>query len=306
MNSTQKVTMLIRREIWENRSLWIAPLAIAGLILFAAAFGGIHFSDNDNWWFGKGHPPETVNHLDPGQDKRSAIYGMAMASFTMVQLVVLGVAVFFYLLDSLQSERKDRSILFWKSLPISDTEVVASKALTALVVAPVYVLAVSAVTQLLFGIVWYLRMGHNFPANLLVPFDGGTWLQVQLGFLALVPAVLLWYLPIAAYLLLVSVWARKNAFLWAILPWIALQLVEGLLTQTHYVASFLGQRFGGLFQIMRLDDMRTDSSMMGPPLGEFVSHVSRVFASGEAWLGAIAAAVLFFAVIRIRRYRDDS
>jgi ABC-2 type transport system permease protein len=306
MNSTQKVTMLIRREIWENRTLWIAPLVIAGLILFAAAFGGIHFGDSDHWWFDKGHVPETVNHLDPGHDKRSAIYGMAMASFTMVQLVVLGVSVFFYLLDSLLAERKDRSILFWKSLPISDTEVVASKALTALVVAPLYVLAVSAVTQLLFGIVWYLRMGHNFPANLLVPFDGGTWLQVQGGFLVLVPAVLLWYLPIAGYLLLVSVWARKNAFLWAILPWVALLLIEGMLTQTRYVANFLGHRLGGLFQIMHLDDMRSESSMMGPQLGEFASHVTRVFASGEAWLGVIAAAALFFAVIRIRRYRDDS
>ena len=56
------------------------------------------------------------------------------------------IVVFFYLLDSLLAERKDRSILFWKSLPVSDTEVVLSKLATALVVAPVFVLLVSSVT----------------------------------------------------------------------------------------------------------------------------------------------------------------
>ncbi len=279
---------------------------LSGIILFAAAFGGIHVGDGDHFWFGTSDTPETINHFDPGAEKRHAIYGMAMASFTFIQLAVLGVVIFFYLLDALLGERKDRSILFWKSLPISDTEVVTSKVLTALVLAPLYVLAVSAVTQLAFGIVWFLRMGQHFPANLLVPFDGATWLQVQAGFLALVPAVLLWYLPIAGYLLLVSVWARKNAFLWAILHWLALEMIEGLLMQSHHVASFLARRFVGAFQVMGMDNFRTGGSEAGPSLGEFVSHVAKVFTSGEAWLGVLVAAGLFIAVVRIRRYRDDS
>jgi ABC-2 type transport system permease protein len=301
MISAQKVTMLIRREVWENRSLWIAPLVISGVILFAAAFGSIHFGEGDQPWFGHG-APETLNHFDAGQDKRAAIYGTAMATLTMIQLSVLGVVVFFYLLDSLLTERKDRSILFWKSLPISDAEVVASKALTGLVVAPLYVLAVSAVTQLAFGIVWYLRMGHSFPANLLVAFDGSTWLQVQVACLALVATVILWYLPIAAYLLLVSVWARKNAFLWAILPWVALEMIEGLLMQSHYLANFVGRRFGGVFLVMNLQNNHS----VTPELGEFLRHLGNVFATGETWLGVLAAAGIFIGVIRIRRYRDDS
>ena len=301
MISTQKVVMLIRREVWENRSLWIAPLVLSGVILFAAAFGGVHFGQGDAPWFGH-NSPETLNHFDAGQDKRGAIYGTAMATLTVIQLIVLGVVVFFYLLDSLQTERKDRSILFWNSLPISDTEVVTSKALTGLVVAPLYVLAVSAATQLLFGIVWYLRMGHSFPANLLVAFDGAAWLQVQVACLALVSTVVLWYLPIAAYLLLVSVWARKNAFLWAILPWVALEMIEGLLMQSHHIADFLARRFGGVFLVMDLHGARTEA----PELGEFLRHLGNVFVSGEMWLGTLAAAGIFFAVVRIRRYRDDS
>jgi ABC-2 type transport system permease protein len=302
MSSTNKILMLIRREVWENRTLWTAPLVIAGVILFAACFGGIHVGNGTHFWFGSGSGPDEFSRIDPGPEKRQAIYGMTMVAFTLVQLAVLGVVLFFYLLDSLLGERKDRSILFWKSLPISDTQVVASKVLTALVVAPLYVLAVSAIMQLLFGVIWFLRMGHSFPANVLVPFDGSAWFQVQVGYLALVPTVILWYLPIAGYLLLVSVWARKNAFLWAVLPPAALLLVEGLLMQSHHVANFLGRRFGGVFQIIGFGSNGTPDDA----LGETLRHMVPVYTDSETWLGVLAAAALFFAVVRIRRYRDDS
>jgi hypothetical protein len=114
--------------------------------------------------------------------------------------------------------------------------------------------------------------------------------------------VVLWYLPIAGYLLLISVWARKNAFLWAILPWLALEMIEGLLMQSHHIVDFLGRRFVGLFQVMDIQSVRDTS----PNLGDLASHVAKVFISGEAWLGVLAAAGFFIAVVRIRRYRDDS
>ncbi len=140
--------------------------------------------------------------------------------------------MFFYLLDSLLAERKDRSILFWKSLPISDAEVVSSKVITALVLAPIVCPGgqrIHATRRL--RVVWCAaRHAEGLPGELLMPWDASVWMQVQVAFLVLVPAVILWYLPIAAYLLLVSVWARKNAFLWAVLPPAGILLVEGLLT----------------------------------------------------------------------------
>jgi ABC-2 type transport system permease protein len=237
-------------------------------------------------------------------DKHEAIYGLTIATFTSMQLFSLGIVVFFYLLDSLLAERKDRSILFWKSLPISDTEVVASKLLTALVAAPIFVLLVSAVTQVLFALVWSLRFGGTTMGQVLMPWDGGIWLQVQAGFLALVPAVVIWYLPLAGYLLLVSVWARKNAFLWALLPPVAILMVEGLLLHSGRFAEFLGDRFVGVFRLMDFDrahDLATEEA-----LSVFVGHVGRVFASYETWLGVLVAAAMFVAVVRIRRFRDDN
>jgi ABC-2 type transport system permease protein len=306
MNPANTLLMLVRREVWENRSLWITPLVIMGVILLAAAFGGIHSNGGDgNFVFGPQPTDEELKGiLSTSADKREAIYGMTIATFTMMQLFTLGIVVFFYLLDSLLSERKDRSILFWKSLPISDTQVVASKLLTALVAAPIYVLLVSAATQLLFALVWSLRFGGTTLGQILMPWDGGVWLQVQAGFVALVPAVLLWYLPIAGYLLLVSVWARRNAFLWAVLPPVAILMVEGLLLRSNVFANFLGHRFGGLFEIMGFHE--TNMVDTENALGIFMSHVGNVFTHYETWLGVLAAAAMFVAVVRIRRYRDDS
>jgi ABC-2 type transport system permease protein len=301
MISANKVLMLVRREVWENRSLWIAPLAIAGVILISAAFSATPF-DNDERapWMVPGSGPEELAHLNVS-DKGNLVYAGVLSMLTVVQLFTLGIVVFFYLLDCLMAERKDRSILFWKSLPISDTEVVTSKALTSLVAAPLYVLAVSAVTQILFGLIIWARFHDSAFGGIIVPWPVGVWSQVQVGFLALVPAAVLWYLPLAGYLMLVSVWARKNAFLWAVLPPAAVLLVEALITHTHHFADFLGRRFVGLFMIMDFEHGAHE-----PTLAAALEHVGRVFTHYETWLGVLVAAGFLVAVVRIRRYRDDS
>ena len=299
------VLVLIRREIWENRSLWIAPLVIAGFILVMALFGAIHAGDHGAFSFGShdGRAETEIREIAGSVDKQRTIYGMAMASFTTFQMLVLSVVVFFYLLDSLLGERKDRSILFWKSLPISDTQVVGSKALTALVAAPIYVLLVSAATQLVFGLIWWVRMQGNPLGDVLLPFDAQTWLQVQAGTFVMAVVSVVWLLPVAGYLMLVSVWARRNAFLWAVLPPVAAMLGEYLLLRSLHVANFVGRRLVGDFQIMgthELEGAGTDE------FGEFISRAASVLVHWETWAGIAAAVVLFVAVIRIRRYRDDS
>jgi ABC-2 type transport system permease protein len=303
----KNILMLIRRETWENRSFWIVPLVVSALILIIAALGGLHAGDvGDLPWFKHAHDQSGMTELARAADHhapdRAKVYGVTISIFTVIQLFALGIVVFFYLIDTLLTERKDRSILFWKSLPVSDAQVVLSKVLTALVVAPIFVLLTSAVTQLLFGFVWWARFGGTPLAEVLVPFDAGMWLQVQLGSFALVPAVILWYLPIAAYLLLVSVWARRNGFLWAVLPPIALLIFEGLLMRTEYVSDFLGRRFGGAFEIMAQGARDKDPNS----LSDMLAQVGRVFAHPETWVGAAVAAAIIYGCIRFRRYRDDA
>ncbi len=296
------ILWLVRREVWENRSLWIVPLVVAGVILIVGSFGGIHVNGNDSFWFGTGDHAQEFGPKDP--DHRRMIYGFTISMFTVVQLVACGVVVFFYLLDSLLGERKDRSILFWKSLPLSDAEIVASKLLTALVAAPLFVLLVSALMQVLFAPIWSLRFGGTPLANMLMSWDGGVWVYVQAMFWLIVPTTVVWYLPIAGYLLVVSAWARKNAFLWAILPPLSLLAIEEWLMDSHYVGHFLSRRFGGMFEIMAYEP--TSKVTIDNALRELVGHVGAVFTHAETWYNVLAAAVLIFAAIRIRRYRDDS
>jgi ABC-2 type transport system permease protein len=308
------ILMLVRREIWEHRSLWIVPLALAGVILVIAAFGGVHFGDgNNNFSFGsRDHlenlSPSEREHLlakmNPGEGTRQMILAGVYSMLTVVQLIALGVVVFFYLLDALLAERRDRSILFWKSMPISDGQVVASKALTALAVAPAFVFVVSAVLLLVFAGVVSLRLGE-LPFN---PWSASVWLQVQAVMLGFIPMVVLWYLPLAGYLMVVSVWVRKNAFLWAVLPPIGLLLIEGMITHTDYVAEFLGERFAGFIEVMNPGTLRHLDNVENSDLALSASYklMGQVFADPEIWIGTAAGLALIYLAVRIRRFRDDS
>ena len=312
MNNYRNLFWLVRREVWEHRSLWIAPLVMAGVLLILTLLGGVHFNGHGGFWFGTsdGADMSSMSAEDRARvgeamhPKHAGVVGAVAlglySGITITMFVVLGIVVFFYLLDTLLSERRDRSILFWKSLPVSDGEVVTSKALTALVVAPVFVMLLSAVLLVLIAAVASIRFSQ-LPVSLWIP---GAWFDLQVILLGFVPMIVLWYLPIAGYLLVVSVWARKNAFLWAVLPWAAMLLIELMITQTTYVLHFLGDRFGGYARIIG-DNVRAD-----PDLDKMVSTsyalMGRVYGDYHIWVGAIVGVALIYAAVRIRRYRDDS
>ena len=312
MNNYRNLLWLVRREVWEHRSLWIAPLVMAGVILIVTLLGGVHFNGHGGFWIGttdgadlaamSPEDRERLRHAISPKDHSvvDAVVLGVYSGITISMFVVLGFVVFFYLLDTLLAERRDRSILFWKSLPVSDGEVVTSKALTALVAAPVFVMLVSAVLLLLFSAVASLRLAQ-LPVS---PWSASAWLDLQVILLGFVPMIVLWYLPIAGYLLVVSVWARKNAFLWAVLPWAAMLLIELMITQGTNVLEFLGDRFGGYARIIG-----TDAHVDPDPdkiIGAAYELMGRVYGDYHIWVGAIAGVALIYAAVRIRRYRDDS
>jgi ABC-2 type transport system permease protein len=307
---------LIRREVWENRSLWIAPLVIAGVILITAAFGGIHVGDHGKFSMGwQSDSGLDISEADresirsamadsPLKDKQ-IVYAITLSTFTAVQLFSMVIVLFFYLLDSLLAERKDRSILFWKSLPVSDAEVVLSKLLTAAVVLPLFVLVVSSVLQVLFALVWSVRFSDSELGEMLMAWDAEIWIKLQVAFVLVIVTAVLWYLPLIAYLLLVSAWARRNAFLWAVLPPLAILAIENMILGSNHFGEFLGRRLIGVFDLIE----RSIGSVHGSGMvsvSEVLRAVSGVVSSYETWLGALAAAAMIFATIRIRRYRDDS
>jgi ABC-2 type transport system permease protein len=322
------MVMLVRREFWEHRSLWIAPLIWVGVIVVLFSWvlfvGARHLDGNSI----PGTPPgihEPGIEMSPAdraefQEKlRAGVQvddsrkqTVTTFSFLLIGAMISGfatVVVFFYLIDCLFTERRDRSILFWKSLPISDTQVVLSKLATAMVAVPVGVILLSAATQfLLYCLVW-LRFHGTLFGELMPDWDFLSWLRSQGLALGILVGSLLWYAPIAAYFLLLSAWARRLVFLWAVVPLIAIPVLEGIFFHSSKFAQFLSYRFGGYAKLMHLDEKVFSSNDQALPRVEEMFdafHFSGLFTSADMWLGLVAAAALIYATIRIRRYRDES
>ena len=199
ISETRRMYWSVRRELWENRSIYIAPLAVAALVLVGFLIATI------------GRAMATRN-LAQRQAVLEEPYTFAMG----VIMVTAFIVSIFYSLDALHGERRDRSILFWKSLPVSDLTTVLSKASIPLVLLPLFSFAVVVATEwVMLLLSTTVLLGSGLGAARL-------WTEVSLSqtmlLYHLVTVHMLWYAPIYAWLLLVSAWARRAAVLWAALP----------------------------------------------------------------------------------------
>jgi ABC-2 type transport system permease protein len=307
MSPTSTFLTLVRREFWEHRGLWAAPLVVAVmLVVFTALSGGmirgpVQIEVN-------GQEADFVAAMTgPGQRK---FFGVVVAGLMVPQLLIALVVVFFYLLDSLYSERKDRSILFWKSLPVSDAMTVASKAAVALLAVPLIVYGLALVASLLvFGIAALKFSGTPFAP--LITWHMGDWFVLQGVLLLNMLIAALWYFPVAAGLLLVSAAARRGTVLWAIVPPLILVAVERSVFGTDRVFRFLGYRFTGFFDAMGVHLNRSVTPTTAEQVDRVTTLYERINAAPlllnvDLWLGVAAAVALLAIAIRLRRWRDDT
>jgi ABC-2 type transport system permease protein len=279
LSATQPLLWSVRRELWEYRSIYIAPLAVAVVMLFAFLIA-------------------TIGHAMSMDPARRAAALSEPNSFA--ELVIMGTAFvvgIFYSLEALHGERRDRSILFWKSLPVSDLTTVLSKASIPLVVLPLLSFALTVATQwimLLLGTAVLLGSGLSVaPLWAHMPFFQ-MWLLLLYH---LVAVHMLWYAPIYGWLLLVSGWARRAAILWASLPLLAIGVVEKLAFNTTHFCAWLGYRFsgdaaGGSFTP---DNVSMDPLMHLTP-GKFLS-------TPGLWIGLAFFAACIAGAVRLRRYQ---
>lgn len=276
----------VRRELWENRSIYIAPLVVAAVVLFATSLSMIGL-------------PRRMREftLDPAKGHASIAthFSMAPAPIMLAAFIV----AFFYCLDALYGERRDRSILFWKSLPVSDRTTVLSKAGIPFVVLPLiaYVLSVAVqIVLLMLGTMALLGSGQN-PAT--------WWGEVRFfpGLLIMVyglTAHTLWFAPIYAWLLLISAWARRTPILWAVLPPLAVAAVERIVFGTTSFMRMLGYRVTGAM---------VEAFALKPKGGGNIDRLSQLdpakFLSAPGlWVGLVFAAVSLAATVRLRRNRE--
>ncbi|HEY2590141.1 MAG TPA: hypothetical protein VGI35_01015 [Steroidobacteraceae bacterium] len=301
--ATRPMLTLLRRELWEHTALWIAPLVVAAALIVGAIFGRAYAPAAMPISVGDGPvPPQGVGAM---------VTTALVMSFGAVQYFVMSVVLWFYATSCLYNERRDRSILFWKSMPVSDAKTVGSKMLMALVAVPLYVYLVTLLTTLVaIGIVALPRLSG--PASVSV-WDGGVWVRGQaFAFVYLVQSVL-WYAPLTAYLLLVSAWARRNVQLWALSPLIAI-IVERIAFGTHHLSTWLLYRLGPGW--MSLGEQWFERLFSGPfyyasggsSRGQIFAGMEplRGFENIDLWIGLAVAAAFLYAAVRVRRYRDDT
>lgn len=284
--ATRPLYWSVRRELWENRSIYIAPVAVAALTLFGFLISTIRLPER----------MRAAAALDPIRQQEAILQPYSVSALLIMAATFL-VAVF-YCLDALQGERRDRSILFWKSLPVSDLTTVLSKASIPLVVLPLVTFAVTVLTQTLMLLVSSLvLLGSDIGLAAL-------WSRVPLVqmwvllFYHLLTIHVLWYAPIYGWLLLVSAWSRRAAFLWAGLPLLAICVVEKMAFNTSHAARLLAARLGG-------GPEAAEASMGSLPLHE-LTHLTpgQFLASPGLWIGLALAIVCLAAAARLRRHRD--
>lgn len=279
--ATRPLYWSVRRELWENRLIYIAPLAAAAIFLVSFIIGTI--------------PLRYRMHGVWPVDARGQHSALALP-FEMSAVLIMGIALvvgIFYSLDALYGERRDRSILFWKSMPVSDLTTVLSKLAIPLVIIPVLSFAIAVVTQfimLLLASTVLVGSGANI---------GALWTQqpflrfsLEL-FYHMLTVHGLWYAPLYAWLLLVSAAAPRAPFVWAVLPPFVIWGVEKMAFNTTYFLSLLKVRLTGPPD----PEMARNADFMST----LIPH--HFFDQPGLWAGLAVAAVFLAIAVRLRRYR---
>jgi ABC-2 type transport system permease protein len=288
---------LIRREFWENRAIWLIPAVFGGLLVLASLFGGYQV-------LGAVDVTTVRSVVQAG-----ALDGMILVAATF--FVVMSIYSTWYLLDCLYADRKDRSILFWKSMPISDTATVVCKLGTALIVIPLVYFALADLTTLMMAFIISVRASSYIDSSL---WRGELWLQIQALWLYLIVTTAIWYLPVAAWLLVVSAWAKRAVMLWSILPPLALVIAERVFLGTHVIARQLGARLGGYFEHALQYDPRAvnfvttqiGNDTINTPVSVYrFVNADGFFSSPATWIGAAAGAALIVCAIQLRTRRTE-
>jgi ABC-2 type transport system permease protein len=270
----------VRRELWENRSIYIGPLAAAAVFLFGFAINLVTMRRRIGALL-----------LDPAQHDLLATRYELSGALIMGTAFIVGI---FYSLDALYGERRDRGILFWKSLPVSDLTAVLSKLAIPLMILPLLSFAISLATQfimLLLSSVILQGSGVNIAA---------LWAEMSffhVSFVLLYHLLTvhgLWYAPLYGWLLMVSAWARRAPFIWAFLPPFVICAVEKVAFNTSHFLALLQERLVGPSDAMASPGAPHDLMTLIP---------DHFFSEPGLWIGLALSALFLAAAVRLRRHQ---
>ena len=302
---------LVKREVADSRgSLILTPVIISVLLILLLILGMASGSGQIlSVEIGSdGSPVSVLSDLDPEARRE----GATAAVFLMMVVsglipLVMAVTSIFTLLGSLYEERKDRSILFWKSMPVSDLQVVLSKfaapavagfgfALLCALAVHIIMVAIILVTGALLGAG---GAGWGLPlASVLEAWAVSTLVTIL---------YVLFVAPVYAWLLAASAVAPKSPFLIAFVPIAVLGLIEAALNTPFRLSAHVFERLGGALIFSgdgvasrSLESPEDISRLLG---AETLASLSGAFLRAELWIGLLATVGLLLLASEIRRRR---
>lgn len=298
---------LIRREIWEHRSIYVTPMAIAiivtlgvfAMLIFASGFA----AELDAVIFG-------ATNIAGEAERKAALTGFFLGT-SWVFLIALAVLTVFYCLDSLYAERKDKSILFWRSMPVTDAETVISKLITALLVIPVAAIIGIIATHLVNLVVtsvWVSMKGGD--ASLLI-WGSVSLLDNWLAAVIVILATGIWMSPFIGWFLFVSAYTKRSPLLMAFMPLVLIALLEKIILRTHIFAEYVLGRADEI-PLIRTENVERFFDEEQWRIAEGATHllahldIVQFLTSPATWAGIIVCGLLSTAAIYVRRYRDES
>jgi ABC-2 type transport system permease protein len=285
---------LIRREFWENRAIWVVPAVIGVALTIAALFGRIDFG------------------AAVSAEQQRMIAPTVLLAYGFTFFAVMSIYSSWYLMECLYADRKDRSVLFWKSLPISDTATVLAKLFTAVIAIPLVYFLAADVSTLLLAFIVSMRAHAYFGSVLWQP---ELWLQLHVLWLYVIVTTAIWFLPFTGWLMLVSAWAKRAVALWLVLPPLALYGIEQWFFGSHFVGSQLTERALGYLSRAFYDHSNpgawattaigTDTITAPTSVWHLLNPVGFV-SSPATWIGVLVGAAMIYGAIQLRLRRTET
>lgn len=296
---------LLKREIWEHRSIYVTPIALAVVVSLLTLTGQVTLSHFD-------HAADITilgaSNVDDSA-RRAAITAL-LVGVTTIFAIGSWIVTVFYSLDSLYAERKDKSILFWRSLPVTDAETVVSKLITATLVIPlVFLLAVYGTHIIVLSLLSFWVEAEGGDAGRLL-WRSAPILDTWTALVAVAAAVSLWLAPFVGWFLFVSAYTKRSPLLMASLPLIIAPMVEKMIVGSTFFWDAIFVRTFDVVKVLALDGLFDEDRVV-----EFVTRNSSLLStidfaqfisSPSLWGGLIVCGLLTAAAIYVRRYRDDS
>jgi len=328
MNARLKTfAWLVKREFWEHKVMLVwAPLCVAAaMLVFLIAASA--FSARSGVESFEAMAKENTFSSAVSSDQKAAAPQLSVArpqkvtaagvfGFVLPLFVLLAITIFLYCVQTLYDERKNRSVLFWKSLPVSDASTVIAKVFTAAVAAPLFNLCVGLGISVVIALFFATLDSFAGQYSLWTELGKAEFYLLPVYFLAAFPVFVFWALPTLGWLMLVSSVARTTPLFWAVSIPILFGAIQLGLNQfgnfnwdlKWYWINIVGRGLGAVMPgSWYWPGDPSAAFRIGTPdaMHQMLNVAWAQFESWTMWVGIFAGVAMIYLAIQVRRWKDE-